>query len=71
MAAALKMQPTPTEPVGVGPSQSAQVKQLVDAFGTKRLMWGSDFPFVVEECGYAVACLECERPPFFQNKNLK
>jgi len=29
-----------------------QVKQLVDTFGAKRLMWGSDFPFVVEECGY-------------------
>jgi len=33
----------------------AQVLQLVDAFGANRLIWGSDFPFVVQECGYSKA----------------
>lgn len=38
-----------------------QVLQLVDAFGANRLIWGSDFPFVVQECGYskAGACVSC------------
>ena len=25
---------------------------MVDAFGAERVVWGSDFPFVTEECGY-------------------
>jgi len=32
-----------------------QVQQLVEAYGARRLMWGSDFPFVVHECGYTDA----------------
>eukprot|EP00897_Mesotaenium_endlicherianum_P004750 jgi/Mesen1/4302/ME000022S03589 len=31
------------------------VRQLVAAYGPGRIMWGSDFPFVVDECGYANA----------------
>lgn len=27
------------------------VKALVDAFGAERVMWGSDFPWVTEQCG--------------------
>lgn len=34
------------------------VQQLVDAFGAKRVLWGSDFPFVAAECGYTKACQE-------------
>lgn len=26
--------------------------ELVSSFGANRIMWGSDFPFVVPECGY-------------------
>lgn len=29
------------------------VKELIATFGAKRLLWGSDFPYVVDECGYA------------------
>ena len=32
-----------------------QVKDLVRHFGAERLVWGSDFPFVVNECGYVKA----------------
>lgn len=31
------------------------VRRLVDAFGAERVMWGSDFPWVTEKCGYANA----------------
>ena len=33
----------------------AQVKRLYDAFGSKRLMWGTDWPLVEKHCGYAKA----------------
>ncbi|CAI5981195.1 unnamed protein product [Closterium sp. NIES-65] len=29
-----------------------QVQDLIKTFGAHRLLWGSDFPFVVMECGY-------------------
>jgi predicted TIM-barrel fold metal-dependent hydrolase len=29
-----------------------RVHELILAFGNKRIMWGSDFPFIMEECGY-------------------
>ncbi|HKW96322.1 MAG TPA: amidohydrolase family protein [Bryobacteraceae bacterium] len=32
-----------------------QVKRLYDAFGPKRLMWGTDWPLVENYCGYAKA----------------
>lgn len=31
---------------------SHSLSQVVSAFGANRVMWGSDFPFVVPECGY-------------------
>ncbi|MFS7959079.1 putative 4-sulfomuconolactone hydrolase [Helianthus anomalus] len=31
------------------------LSQVVSSFGANRVMWGSDFPFVVEECGYKEA----------------
>eukprot|EP01023_Acetabularia_acetabulum_P064501 TRINITY_DN8356_c0_g1_i1.p1 TRINITY_DN8356_c0_g1~~TRINITY_DN8356_c0_g1_i1.p1 ORF type:complete len:308 (-),score=43.77 TRINITY_DN8356_c0_g1_i1:401-1324(-) len=31
------------------------VRKLVDVFGAERLMWGSDFPWVTEQCGYVRA----------------
>lgn len=37
------------------PDSQAQVKRLYDAFGPKRLMWGSDWPLVQVYCGYAKA----------------
>jgi len=30
----------------------ARVRELVQAFGSKRLLYGSDFPFVQQQCGY-------------------
>jgi len=32
-----------------------QVKRVYDAFGPKRLMWGTDWPLVEKHCGYAKA----------------
>eukprot|EP00285_Hemiselmis_virescens_P012422 CAMPEP_0173386724 /NCGR_PEP_ID=MMETSP1356-20130122/9310_1 /TAXON_ID=77927 ORGANISM="Hemiselmis virescens, Strain PCC157" /NCGR_SAMPLE_ID=MMETSP1356 /ASSEMBLY_ACC=CAM_ASM_000847 /LENGTH=293 /DNA_ID=CAMNT_0014343067 /DNA_START=180 /DNA_END=1061 /DNA_ORIENTATION=+ len=29
-----------------------RVRELVDAFGSQRLLYGSDFPFVQQQCGY-------------------
>ena len=37
------------------PDSQVQVKRLYDAFGPKRLMWGSDWPLVEAYCGYAKA----------------
>ncbi|GMP82268.1 hypothetical protein CsSME_00036655 [Camellia sinensis var. sinensis] len=31
---------------------SEVLSQVVSSFGANRVMWGSDFPFVVAECGY-------------------
>ncbi|CAL1355092.1 unnamed protein product [Linum trigynum] len=46
---------------------STLVSQVVSSFGAKRVMWGSDFPYVVPECGYkgakdAVSCLASQVP---------
>ena len=32
-----------------------QVRKLVDTIGAQRVLWGSDFPFVTQECGYGKA----------------
>ena len=37
------------------PTTGAQLRQLIDAFGVERVLWGSDFPYVTRECGYAEA----------------
>ncbi|KNA25617.1 hypothetical protein SOVF_004850 [Spinacia oleracea] len=34
---------------------SSPFSQIVSSFGANRIMWGSDFPFVVSECGYKAA----------------
>ncbi|MCO5583682.1 hypothetical protein L7F22_037595 [Adiantum nelumboides] len=31
------------------------LEKLIAKFGSKRLLWGSDFPYVVDECGYVNA----------------
>lgn len=31
------------------------LSEIVSSFGANRIMWGSDFPFVVSECGYEAA----------------
>jgi len=28
------------------------VKRLIETYGAQRLMWGTDFPFIVRQCGY-------------------
>ena len=33
----------------------ACVRRLIDAFGASRVMYGSDFPWVTEKCGYQKA----------------
>jgi predicted TIM-barrel fold metal-dependent hydrolase len=37
------------------PDAQEQVKAIYDVFGPKRLMWGTDWPNVLEYCGYAKA----------------
>ncbi|KAG4926048.1 hypothetical protein JHK87_051588 [Glycine soja] len=34
---------------------SPLLSQVVSSFGANRLMWGTDFPYVVPECGYKEA----------------
>ncbi|KAJ1443107.1 Metal-dependent hydrolase [Sesbania bispinosa] len=34
------------------PDLSPLLSQVVSSFGANRVMWGSDFPFLVPECGY-------------------
>lgn len=31
------------------------LSQVVSSFGANRVMWGSDFPYVADECGYKEA----------------
>ncbi|KAJ8451491.1 hypothetical protein Cgig2_018125 [Carnegiea gigantea] len=31
---------------------SSSLSQVVSSFGADRIMWGSDFPYVIPECGY-------------------
>ena len=33
-------------------STGPQLRGLLDAFGPERVVWGSDFPYVEEQCGY-------------------
>ena len=42
-------------------STGEQLKQLVSTFGAHRVIWGSDFPFVTEKCGYEKASLIIEQ----------
>ncbi|KAH9302433.1 hypothetical protein KI387_014016, partial [Taxus chinensis] len=46
---------------------SSLLSDLVTTFGAKRLMWGSDFPFVVKECGYKEAR---DQIPYLSSKGL-
>ncbi|GBG00055.1 hypothetical protein Rsub_12799 [Raphidocelis subcapitata] len=34
---------------------AAALRRLIDAFGARRVMWGTDWPWVTEQCGYAKA----------------
>lgn len=31
---------------------AGRVRKLLDAYGAERLVWGSDWPFIANECGY-------------------
>uniref|UniRef100_A0A061RAH3 Catalytic hydrolase n=1 Tax=Tetraselmis sp. GSL018 TaxID=582737 RepID=A0A061RAH3_9CHLO len=31
------------------------IRRLIDGFGADRLLWGTDFPWITEQCGYAKA----------------
>ena len=43
-----------------------QVKRLLEKFGPQRLMWGTDWPLVEKQCGYAKAlALYRDELPFF------
>ena len=42
--------------IGLADSGGAEVADFrYDAFGVERVLWGSDFPYVTRECGYAEA----------------
>jgi predicted TIM-barrel fold metal-dependent hydrolase len=36
------------------------IREVLQTFGARRLMWASDFPYIVETCGYG-ACLDLFR----------
>jgi predicted TIM-barrel fold metal-dependent hydrolase len=60
----LSRQPYPYE------DTHAQVKRLYDAFGPRRLMWGTDWPLVENHCGYAGALeLVRDRMPFLNEED--
>ena len=44
-----------------------RVRQLLESYGARRLMWGSDFPFVLlggqERNGYALNCAQASFVP--------
>ena len=39
------------------PDANWLIQAVIDAFGPDRLMWASDYPYIVDTCGYA-ACLD-------------
>ncbi len=45
------------------------VKQVYDAFGPERLMWGTDWPLVEKECGYTGALDLVRRELAFLNES--
>jgi L-fuconolactonase len=49
----------------------AQVKQLYDKFGPRRLMWGTDWPLVEGYCGYAKALAMVRDQMHFLNEEDK
>jgi L-fuconolactonase len=49
----------------------AQVKRLYDAFGPRRLMWGTDWPLVEGHCGYAKALAMVRDEMKFLNEDDK
>jgi predicted TIM-barrel fold metal-dependent hydrolase len=34
------------------PDTRGPLRELISTFGPQRLLWGSDFPWVSEQCGY-------------------
>ncbi len=53
------------------PDAQEQVKRLYDAFGPKRLMWGTDWPMVEPYCGYARALAVVRDEMKFLNEDDK
>jgi predicted TIM-barrel fold metal-dependent hydrolase len=53
------------------PDGQAQVKRLYDAFGPRRLMWGTDWPIVEAHCGYAKALAMVRDEMKFLNEDDK
>ena len=50
----------------------AMVRKIYDAFGPKRLMWGTDWPGVEEYCGYGKAlALYRDEIPFFTDDDRR
>ena len=47
----------------------AVVKQVYDAFGPERLMWGTDWPLVEQKCGYTGALDLVKRELAFLNES--
>lgn len=37
------------------PDAAAALRRLLDVFGAQRCMWGTDAPWVNEQCGYSAA----------------
>jgi len=49
-----------------------QVKKVYDAFGPRRLMWGTDWPLVERACGYAKAlALVRDEMPFLNDEDKR
>lgn len=51
-SAQFRVAPAEIKPEWPYPTSGPQLRQLIDAFGPGRVVWGSDFPFVAEQCGY-------------------
>lgn len=47
-------------------SLSDRFEQLLEAFGARRLLWGSDFPYVTEHCEYSAAVHAIEEWPVWE-----
>ncbi|MBT3267299.1 amidohydrolase [Candidatus Poribacteria bacterium] len=48
------------------------ISRLLDAYGAERLMWATDFPFIVEQCGYTEGLtLFTEHAPGIEHETMQ
>ena len=53
------------------PDTVPMIRQIYDAYGPERLMWGTDFPHVLRSCGYVESLALIREHLFFTEEDLE